>query len=226
MAKPRIFRYSRFNLDALLALGYALRGQPCISDKSKPPMAGSLNWADLVSFDDGVECILRSPRSGRDTHLSDESACRMLASEAATLKYIRAHSLAPVPQVLSSRTGLRAFSLAIRLASSSPPTPLICIAKPAPTALRGRPGEGHESARGIVIVSQLSQHRFEKVGSLFQDSDNNYSVGECLSPSLIWRQGDSLDGTARGPFNGGRAYLESLISAYISHGLDTASRAS
>ena len=103
MAKPRIFRYSQFNLDALLALAYALRDQPCTSDKSKPPMAGSLNWAILVSFDDEVEWTFRSPRSGRDTHLSDESACRMLASEAATLKYIRAHSLAPVPQVFAYR---------------------------------------------------------------------------------------------------------------------------
>ena len=55
MAKLKVFRYSDFDLDALLALASSLRKQACSCDKSKPPLAGSLNWVIFVSFADGVE---------------------------------------------------------------------------------------------------------------------------------------------------------------------------
>jgi hypothetical protein len=63
-------------------------------------MAGSLNWAVFVSFDDGVKWVLRSPRR---SFLSDEYASRILLSEVATLRYIKAHSQVPVPEVFAYR---------------------------------------------------------------------------------------------------------------------------
>jgi hypothetical protein len=67
------------------------------------------------------------------------------------------------------------------------------------------------------IVLQLSRLRFDKIGSLFQDDKGNYIVGECLSQSLTWQYRDSLEDINRGPFDSERAYLESLVSAFIRH---------
>ncbi|TWU72927.1 hypothetical protein ED733_000798 [Metarhizium rileyi] len=68
-----------------------------------------------------------------------------------------------------------------------------------------------------VLLGQLSTLRFDKIGSLFEDASGNYVVGECLSPTLTWQERDSLDGIERGPFLHESQYLESLISALVSH---------
>ena len=102
--KEKIFRYATFNLKALLDLAQKLRGRPCTCDVSKLPKFGSLNWVIFVSFDDGIEWVFRSPRTGLSAILTDESASKMLISEASTLKYIRAHSSIPVPEVYSYRS--------------------------------------------------------------------------------------------------------------------------
>lgn len=67
-----------------------------------------------------------------------------------------------------------------------------------------------------TIMSELSDCRFEKIGSIFNDGNGGYFVGECLSPSLTWQERDSLD-LARGPFDEEHDYLMSLISAFTSH---------
>ena len=103
MAKLKVFRYSDFNLDALLALASRLRKQACSCDTSKPPLAGSLNWVIFVAFEDGVEWVFRSPHSGARSFLSHEYTCRLLSSEVATLRYLRAHSAIPVPEVFAYR---------------------------------------------------------------------------------------------------------------------------
>lgn len=101
--KDRIFRYADFNVDALLDLCRALRGQPCTCDRSKPPKTGSLNWVVFVTFDDGVEWVFRSPRRGLCPILGDESASKLVVSEVATLKYLSANTSIPVPKVYASR---------------------------------------------------------------------------------------------------------------------------
>jgi hypothetical protein len=103
MAKLKVFRYSHFDLDALLLLAGTLRKQACSCDNSKPPLAGSLNWVIFVSFEDGVEWVFRSPHSGQRAFLSGEYTCRLLSSEVATLKYLKAHSAIPVPEVFAYR---------------------------------------------------------------------------------------------------------------------------
>lgn len=99
----RIFFYAKFHLNALLSLAESLRGRPCACDASKQPKAGSLNWAIFICFDDGIEWVFRSPRSGHDAIVGDESASKMLISEAATLKYLRANSSVPIPVVYAYR---------------------------------------------------------------------------------------------------------------------------
>lgn len=41
-------------------------------------------------------------------------------------------------------------------------------------------------------MSRLSNVRFDKIGSLFED-DGGFSVGECLSPVLTWQSRDSIE---------------------------------
>jgi len=98
-----IFKYANFNVPALCRLVGKLRGgQACICDTSQIPACGSYNWTILVSFPDGVEWVLRSPRDDGAIK-SDETNILLLASEAATLKYIKANSTIPVPEVFAYR---------------------------------------------------------------------------------------------------------------------------
>lgn len=100
--RPKIFRWAKFNLEALLFLAEKLRGQSCTCDESKTPKSGSLNWVIFITFDDGLEWVFRSPRY--DTHMfSEETASKILISEASTLKYLEAHCQIPVPKVYSYR---------------------------------------------------------------------------------------------------------------------------
>lgn len=70
---------------------------------SKPHMGGSMNWAITVTFDDGVDWIFRSPHSGIRAVIDEKYACKMLSSEAATIRYIRSHTSVPVPEVFAFR---------------------------------------------------------------------------------------------------------------------------
>lgn len=56
----------------------------------------------ILSFDDGVEWIFRSPRTSYG--IDEESAAILLASEAATLRYIRHKRSIPVPEVFYLRS--------------------------------------------------------------------------------------------------------------------------
>lgn len=99
--RATIFQYADFDIDALCQLASDLRGgQSCSCDPCQIPKSGSFNWVVNVSFDDGVEWVLRSPRKG-DEIVSDDTNLSLLASEAATLKYIKAHSNIPVPEVFA-----------------------------------------------------------------------------------------------------------------------------
>lgn len=99
--KRNIFFHADFNLTQLLRLAERLRRQPCTCDDSQIPKAGALNWAIFLEFDDGVEWVFRAPCSSYAT--SQRVAGRLLASEAATLKYGREHTSIPVPEVFHYR---------------------------------------------------------------------------------------------------------------------------
>lgn len=59
-------------------------------------------------------------------------------------------------------------------------------------------------------MSYISEIHSDRIGSLFEDGDGNYSVGECLSPSLLWQYRDELEGIDRGPFYQERKHLQKL----------------
>lgn len=99
--KRNVFFHADFNLRHLLRLAEQLRRQPCTCDESQIPKEGALNWAIFLEFDDGVEWVFRAPCP---TYAVDQGvAGRLVASEAATLEYIREHTSIPVPEVFHYR---------------------------------------------------------------------------------------------------------------------------
>lgn len=95
--------HSKFNLPALLEHASQLRNVPCSCDLTQRPLSGSLNWAVFLSFEDGVEWVFRSPTTGEDD-ISLEVAGELLASEVATMKYIKMNSSIPVPDIFDYRS--------------------------------------------------------------------------------------------------------------------------
>ncbi|KAF4978223.1 hypothetical protein FZEAL_5328 [Fusarium zealandicum] len=226
--KDKVYNYADFNLEALLRLSEQHRGRPCTCDISQMPKSGSLNWVIFISFDDGIEWVFRSPRSGLHSFYSDETASKIVVSEASTLMYLKAYTSVPVPEVysysgssdndigvpyiLQSKAAGRSlgsydWSQLPRVSRSPNYRP--------PLPLSDKDREKIMSQLG-TIMSELSDHRFEKIGSIFNDGNGGYFVGECLSPSLTWQERDSLD-LERGPFDEEHDYFKSLISAFTSH---------
>lgn len=83
-------------------LAEKLRGRSCTCDESQVPKSGSLNWVIFITFDDAVEWVFRSPRYDI-LMFSDETASKILVSEASTLKYLEIRCQIPVPKVYSYR---------------------------------------------------------------------------------------------------------------------------
>ncbi|KAI3316650.1 kinase-like domain-containing protein [Xylariaceae sp. AK1471] len=224
-----IFNFAKFNVDALLALAGELRGQSCTCDVSKAPKSGSLNWVIFVSFDDGIDWVFRSPCTS--AVFTDESASKMLVSEAATMKYLRAHCSVPVPEVYSySGTKDNDIGVPYILQSKAAGRPLAeydwADASSQPwqydfsrSLLPLSDQDRHKIIRQLgVIMSRLLEVRFDRIGSIFEDGQGNFLVGECLSPALIWQWRDTIEEVIhRGPFSEDKQYFNSLISAFTSH---------
>ena len=102
MATPTlsIFRYAKFNLNALIEHAEELRGERCSCDVSQEPMAGSHNWAVVLTFDDhGKDWIFRSPRS--DSSFSLDIIALMVESEVASIQVTKKLNCIPVVEVKS-----------------------------------------------------------------------------------------------------------------------------
>jgi hypothetical protein len=82
--RANIFKYATFDSSALCRLANELRRQPCFCDPSQVPKSRSLNWTICVKF--------AEPREDGAIR-SQKANLSLLASEAATLKYIRAHMI-------------------------------------------------------------------------------------------------------------------------------------
>ncbi|KAM5373028.1 hypothetical protein ACJA88_008556 [Fusarium oxysporum] len=70
--RPRVFAYAKFNIDALISLATIFEANHALS-----------------------------PRGGSSAIITEESASKLLISEAATLKYLRTLGSIPVPEVFS-----------------------------------------------------------------------------------------------------------------------------
>lgn len=95
-----VFKYGTFNLLAVLSLAQQVRGKKCFCDLSQTPKSGSLNWAIFLSFEDGIKWVFRSPRLDG---VGPGFAQLLVASEAATLRFVKENSQIPVPKVYAYR---------------------------------------------------------------------------------------------------------------------------
>ncbi|KAL7759484.1 hypothetical protein ACKLNR_009574 [Fusarium oxysporum f. sp. zingiberi] len=227
--RPRVFAYAKFNLDALISLAINLRGQPCTVDTSTRPKAGSTHWVIFITFEDGIEWVFRSPRGGSSAIITEESASKLLISEAATLKYLKTLGSIPVPEVFSfSGNADSDIGVPYILMSKASGRPLseydwieLSRIEEYPTRRSLLPLTDQDREKVMkqlgAIMSRLSDCHFDKIGSLLEDSHGNTFVGECLSPSLLWQHRDELEGIDRGPFDQESQYLQSLVSAFKAH---------
>ncbi|KAF5665951.1 kinase-like domain-containing protein [Fusarium circinatum] len=221
--RSRIFRWAKFNLEALLLLAEKLRGQSCTCDESKIPKSGSLNWVIFITFDDGLEWVFRSPRY--DTYMfSDKTASKILISEVTkqdkrsplmTWNAATHDNDIGVPYILQSKASGRPLSDYRWTESLVQPLNLRYHISQLPLSESDR--ERIMNQLG-AIMSRLSKVHFDKIGSLFEDDTGGFSVGECLSPVFTWQSRDSLETKMeRGPFTDETLYLRSLISTFTAH---------
>ncbi|KGO67795.1 Aminoglycoside phosphotransferase [Penicillium italicum] len=213
-----LFRYNAFDVAALCELASNMRENiACTCDLNQRPERGGFNWAVFVLFEDGIEWVLRSPVQNHP-ELSYNSVAKLLSSEAATLKFLKAHTDIPVPDVYSycayPNNPLR--------------IPYILMSKAQGQALETMWGGADihhrlDSLEINKVMSQLgqitwklAQVRFGQIGSLFEGNEF-FFVGECLSKGHIQHKRHSLAGIPRGPFPSEKEYFLSLILALIYH---------
>lgn len=102
--RESIFVYAEFDLNALLTLATSMRGRAVKCDRSQYLAEGAMNWALEISFDDGVHWIFRSPKINEcGSTMTEASTFKLLASEAATLIFLKEKTTVPVPEVYSFR---------------------------------------------------------------------------------------------------------------------------
>ncbi|KAE8352423.1 kinase-like domain-containing protein [Aspergillus coremiiformis] len=215
--KSDIFTYADFDLQALCRQASTLRqGLLCACDPDQRPASGSFNWAIFLSFKDGVRWVFRSPHPR--TFMPIEMGEKLLASEAATLRYLRAHSDIPVPDVYHyCASAHNEIGIPFILMSEAPGRPLSKFWRPT-----GSPQPSLETPSKAKILSQLgsitwklTQVRFDKIGSLFEE-DESFSIKECLSRGHMLHERCFLK-IPRGPFASEADFYDSLISAFSKH---------
>ncbi|KAB8278747.1 RNase H domain-containing protein [Aspergillus minisclerotigenes] len=214
-----IFTYAEFDIQGLCRLASSLRqGSTCQCDVNQVPKSGSFNWAIYITFDDGIEWVLRSPHTGYGS-ISKEISSKLLESEAATLNYVRRNSDIPVPHVYSySSTKTNDVGIPYILMSKATGFPLQRVWK---STKSGQTEISAEIKSKVLfqlgsITFKLSQLRFDCIGSLFEH-DGIVQVGECLSRGHILHERYSLEDIPRGPFTSETQFYDSLIEALIQH---------
>lgn len=101
--RSSVFLCAKFDVDALCNLATRLRnGTACSCGLYQHPAGGSFNWTVSILFEDDAEWIFRSPREGYPFSTSELNA-KLLASEAATLKYLKINTEILVPEVYAYR---------------------------------------------------------------------------------------------------------------------------
>ncbi|KAK2807855.1 hypothetical protein FQN50_005244 [Emmonsiellopsis sp. PD_5] len=218
--KPNIFRNATFEVDALCRLASSLRqGRVCSCDVNQTPADGSFSWVVFLTFDDGVEWVFRSPHDDGAIR-STETNNTLLASEAATLKYIKSHSAIPVPEVY-------AYSCS-RDNDIGVPYILMSKASGFPLSKKWKSLGSHKTTLSLkekskilsqlgLITWQLSQLRFDKIGSLFEEEHGHLQVKSCLSRGLVVSERDTLEDLPRGPFTSEKEYFDALVSGFMQH---------
>ncbi|PLN80793.1 kinase-like domain-containing protein [Aspergillus taichungensis] len=216
-SKSDIFTYADFNLQALCHQASALRqGISCTCNPDQLPASGSFNWAIFISFEDGIRWVFRSPHPR--TFMPMEMGIKLLASEAAILRYLKLHSDIPVPEVYDyCASSDNEIGIPFIFMSEASGWPLSKVWKPA-----GSSQPDLDTPSKVKVMSQLgkitwklSQLRFDQIGSLFEE-DGGFKVKECLSRGHMLHERYALD-IPRGPFTSEADFYDSLVSAFSGH---------
>ncbi|RAK98725.1 phosphotransferase family protein [Aspergillus ibericus CBS 121593] len=212
--KPDIFTYATFDLQALCHRASTLRhGVPCVCDPDQRPASGSFNWAVFIRFEDGTRWVFRAPHPR--TFMPIEMGQKLLASEAATLRYLKSHSDIPVPEVYDyCASSDNEIGVPFIFMSVAPGRPLSKTWRPAtsPQPSLETPAKAKVLSQLGGITWKLSQLRFDKIGSLFE-ADAAFEIKECLSRGHMLHQRYCLD-IPRGPFASEVDFHDSLVSAF------------
>ena len=145
-----------------------------------------------------------------------------------SLKYIKAHSSIPVPEVFAYRytCPLQAHLSWLTAVSSSARNdigiPYILMSRAPGTPLRHSWAfMSHEDKARVlrqlgVMTWQLSQLRFDQIGSLIEGREDPM-VETCLSRGLLVHDRHSLADLQRGPFVCAADYYSAPVSAFQEH---------
>ncbi|KAJ5593846.1 Aminoglycoside phosphotransferase [Penicillium hispanicum] len=180
-------------------------------------MNGSFNWAVTIQFEDGLEWIMRSPRSDYGQFPSGLSG-RLLASEAATLRYLGKVTDIPIPEVYSySSSSANPIGIPYILMSKAQGWPLQKAWTIHPSTDRLSLGDKEKVMFQLgQITWKLAQVRFDRIGSLFEEN-GNFELRECLSRGHLLHERYSLHEIPRGPFATESEFYQSLITAMVHH---------
>ncbi|KAJ5638779.1 hypothetical protein N7528_001169 [Penicillium herquei] len=147
-----------------------------------------------------------------------ETAVKLLASEAATIRYLKAHSDIPVPEIYDYCASFdNGIGIPFILMSEAPGQPLSSFWKSNSSSQSGLDDTGKAKILSQLgsVTWRLSQLRFDKIGSLFEE-DESFVVKECLSRGHMLHQRYCLK-IPRGPFLSEADFYDSLISAFSEH---------
>ncbi|KAF5696732.1 kinase-like domain-containing protein [Fusarium mundagurra] len=205
---PSIFRPS-LDLEAVARLARDLRKRPCFCDSSQIPLSGSFNWVFIISFDDGVKWIFRTPRKeSSGTRLPDELVSDLIASEVATMKYISQHSTIPVPSVYDySCTTSNNVGVPYILMSQAKGTPLASW-----SWLNGpNPLQMHNNRETISHKAQ------EKVMAELGKISSQLLRLHSLNPAFYFQDRYSLSEVQHGPYLNEEVFYRSLLDTFLLH---------
>ncbi|PWY83899.1 hypothetical protein BO94DRAFT_599421 [Aspergillus sclerotioniger CBS 115572] len=144
-----------------------------------------------------------------------EMGKKLLSSEAATLRYLKAHSDIPVPEIYDyCASSDNEIGIPFIFMSEAPGRPLSKVWRPA-----GSPQPDIETSSKAKVLYQLggitwklSQLRFDKVGSHFEEEES-FEIKECLSRGHMLHSRYCLE-IPRGPFTSEEQFYDSLASAF------------
>ncbi|KAJ5188407.1 hypothetical protein N7472_007421 [Penicillium cf. griseofulvum] len=181
--EPQIFTYAKFDLQSLCRQASALRQSiVCSCDPDERPTTGGFNWAIFLFFEDGVRWVFRSryPRS----FMPMEMGMKLLSSETATLRYIRAYSDILVLEVYDyCASSDNKIGIPYIFMSEASVRPLSNAWKPAGCSLPDL-----KTAKKVKVPSQLGaitwkllRLRFDKIGLLFEENQPFEKLNRLLS---------------------------------------------
>ncbi|KAI3072245.1 hypothetical protein CBS147353_6154 [Aspergillus niger] len=214
-SKQNIFIYADFDHEAVCRRASTLRqGIPCTCDLSQRPASGSFNWAIFILFEDGVQWVFRSPH--QRTSMPLDLGVKLLASEAATLRYLKAHSDIPVPEVYDyCASSDNETKVPFMLMSQAPGWPLSKV-----WVTAGSPLPDLDPSRKARVLTQLggttwklSQLRLDRIGSLFEE-DGAFKIKGCLWRCYMLHERFLIEGQ-RGPFATDAEFYDSLVSTFL-----------